>query len=157
MTFGHPVHALSTVFRGKFMAVLVGAHGDGHIDRDPQGDAPAWHQRQRQLYKHDWVMYAKTPMGGPAQVLEYLSRYAMTMSNTSANTLLQSASSTAVRGQTVSLFMLAMRGGMALGGLFTGLSISLLGVRYALLFNGLLALLCQMVVAIYWARNHTDA
>ena len=43
------------------------------------------------------------------------------------------------------------------GGLFTGLSISLLGVRYALLFNGLLALLCQMVVAIYWARNHTDA
>ncbi len=83
--------------------------------------------------------------------------YAMTMSNTSANTLLQSASSTAVRGQTVSLFMLAMRGGMALGGLFTGLSISLLGVRYALLFNGLLALLCQMVVAIYWARNHTDA
>ena len=83
--------------------------------------------------------------------------YAMTMSNTSANTLLQSASSTAVRGQTVSLFMLAMRGGMALGGLFTGLSISLLGVRDALLLNGLLALLCQMLVAIYWARKHTDA
>ena len=32
-------------------------------------------QRQRQLYQHDWVVYAKTPLGGPAQVLEYLSRY----------------------------------------------------------------------------------
>ena len=27
------------------------------------------------LCKHDWVVYAKTPLGGPAQVLEYLSRY----------------------------------------------------------------------------------
>ena len=73
--FLFPVHALSRVFRGKFMAALGAAHSDGRIDRDPQGDPPAWHQRQRQLYKHDWVVYAKTPMGGPAQVLEYLSRY----------------------------------------------------------------------------------
>jgi hypothetical protein len=57
------------------MAALVGAHSDGHIEHDPQGDASAWQQRQRQLYKHDWVVYAKAPMGGPAQVLEYLSRY----------------------------------------------------------------------------------
>ena len=35
----------------------------------------AWRERQRQLYQHDWVVYAKTPLGGPAQVLEYLSRY----------------------------------------------------------------------------------
>ena len=27
------------------------------------------------LCKHDWVVYAKTPLVGPAQVLEYLSRY----------------------------------------------------------------------------------
>ena len=73
--FLFPVHALSRVFRGKFMAALVGAHSDGHIEHDPQGDASAWQQRQRQLYKHDWVVYAKAPMGGPAQVLEYLSRY----------------------------------------------------------------------------------
>jgi len=78
--------------------------------------------------------------------------YAMTLSNTSANTLLQSASSSAMRGQTVSLFMLVMRGGMAVGGLLTGLSISLLGVREALLLNGLLALLCQLLVAVSWAR-----
>ena len=32
-------------------------------------------KRQRALYCHDWVVYAKTPLGGPAQTLEYLSRY----------------------------------------------------------------------------------
>ena len=73
--FVFPVHALSKVFRGKFLAALARAHDKGDIDRDPQGDAKAWKQRQRQLYKHDWVVYAKTPLGGPAQVLEYLSRY----------------------------------------------------------------------------------
>ena len=73
--FLFPVHALSRVFRGKFMAALMAAHQNCNIEHDPQGDAPAWIQRQRQLYKHDWVVYAKAPMGGPAQVLEYLSRY----------------------------------------------------------------------------------
>ena len=28
-----------------------------------------------QLREHDWVIYAKAPLGGPAQVLEYLARY----------------------------------------------------------------------------------
>ena len=73
--FLFPVHALSRVFRGKFMAALMAAHQNCNIEHDPQGDAPAWLQRQRQLYKHDWVVYAKAPMGGPAQVLEYLGRY----------------------------------------------------------------------------------
>jgi hypothetical protein len=27
------------------------------------------------LRRHDWVVYAKQPLGGPAQVLEYLGRY----------------------------------------------------------------------------------
>ena len=71
--FLFPVQALSEVFRGKFMAALAAAHKDGQIERDPQGDDAAW--RKRKLYQHDWVVYAKTPMGGPAQVLEYLSRY----------------------------------------------------------------------------------
>ena len=69
------VRALSKVYRGKFMAALCAAHKDGRIERDPHGGEPAWHQRRRALYKHDWVVYAKTPLGGPAQVLEYLSRY----------------------------------------------------------------------------------
>jgi len=70
-----PVQALSKVFRGKFMAALAVAHKDSKIERDPQGTHADWRERQKQLYKHDWVVYAKTPLGGPTQVLEYLSRY----------------------------------------------------------------------------------
>ncbi|BCO25275.1 IS91 family transposase ISWz1 [Rhodoferax lithotrophicus] len=73
--FLFPVQALSKVFRGKFLAALARAHHKGDITHDPQGDADAWCDRQRRLYKHDWVVYAKAPLGGPAQVLEYLSRY----------------------------------------------------------------------------------
>ena len=73
--FLFPVPALSKVFRGKFLAALSRAHYKGDIENDPQGDTKAWCARQRQLYKHKWVVYAKTPLGGPAQVLEYLSRY----------------------------------------------------------------------------------
>ena len=73
--FLFPTPALSAVFRGKFMAVLSAAHKNGQIERDPQAAHSDWCQRQKQLYKHDWVVYAKAPLGGPAQVLEYLSRY----------------------------------------------------------------------------------
>lgn len=72
--FLFPVHALSRVFRGKFMAALAIAHRNGGIEQDPQGTDSTWHERQRALYRHDWVVYAKTPLGGAAQVLEYLSR-----------------------------------------------------------------------------------
>ena len=73
--FLFPVQALSKVFRGKFLAALGRAHQSTDIANDPQGGAMAWAQRQRDLYRHDWVVYAKTPLGGPAQTLEYLSRY----------------------------------------------------------------------------------
>ncbi|MDR3369276.1 MFS transporter [Rhodoferax sp.] len=86
-------------------------------------------------------------------VLFALAGYSMTMTNTSANTLLQSAASSTIRGQTVSLFMLVMRGGMALGALITGLSVTLLGVRDALLVNGILALSIQYVIARSWGKT----
>lgn len=73
--FLFPVHALSRVFRGKFMAALAIAHREGEIEQDPQSTNIAWCERQKALYRHDWVVYAKTPLGGAAQVLEYLSRY----------------------------------------------------------------------------------
>jgi predicted MFS family arabinose efflux permease len=60
--------------------------------------------------------------------------------NTSTNTIVQTAASSELRGQAVSLYMLAMRGSIALGSLATGLSVSLLGVREALLINGVLAM-----------------
>ena len=73
--FLFPVTALSTVFRGKFMAALQQAHQQQALPRDPQGADPQWRQRSRALYRHSWVVYAKTPLGGPEQVLEYLARY----------------------------------------------------------------------------------
>ena len=73
--FLFPVEALSPVLRGKFLAALAAAHQAGQLERDPQGEDGPWRNRQRQLYQHDWVVYAKTPLGGPAQVLAYLSRY----------------------------------------------------------------------------------
>ena len=57
------------------MAALSAAHRGGQIERDPQQHDEPWRARHKQLYQHDWVVYAKTPLGGPAQVLEYLSRY----------------------------------------------------------------------------------
>lgn len=69
------VRALSQVYRGKFMTALAVARRDGVINDDPQDEPAAWAQRQRQLYRHNWVVYAKTPLGGSTQVLEYLSRY----------------------------------------------------------------------------------
>lgn len=73
--FLFPVRALSKVFRGKFLAALAQARKTGQIEHDPQGEDAHWRARQQALYRHDWVVYAKTPLGGPAQVLEYLSRY----------------------------------------------------------------------------------
>lgn len=73
--FLFPVTALSTVFRGKFMAALQAAHEQGDIANDPQRATRDWAKRHQALYQHNWVVYAKTPLGGPAQVLEYLARY----------------------------------------------------------------------------------
>ena len=75
-TFLFPVTALSQVFRGKFMAALLDARVHADLPRDPQGKRELdWQQRQQKLYQHAWVVYAKTPLGGPAEVLSYLSRY----------------------------------------------------------------------------------
>ena len=73
--FLFPVEALSCVFRGKFMAALKTARQEGLLEHDPDADDGAWKARQKALYRHEWVVYAKTPLGGSAQVLEYLSRY----------------------------------------------------------------------------------
>ena len=73
--FLFPVHAASRVFRGKFLDALDQARRTGRIPDDPQAEPHAWRARRRALLAHDWVVYAKPPPGGPAQVLEYLARY----------------------------------------------------------------------------------
>jgi hypothetical protein len=73
--FLFPVQALSRVFRGKFLQALAQAQQCGALPRDPAQTPPDRRQRLAALRRHDWVVYAKTPMAGPAAVLDYLSRY----------------------------------------------------------------------------------
>jgi len=76
----------------------------------------------------------------------------MTASNASANALLHTNAPAHLRGQSVSLFMLAMRGGMALGSLATGVMVHQMGVRDALLVNGAIAVLAHLAIGRVWLR-----
>lgn len=73
--FLFPVQALSRVFRGKFLAALQRASAAGALPRDPASSKQALRERDRAVRRQDWVVYAKTPLAGPAAVLDYLSRY----------------------------------------------------------------------------------
>ncbi len=77
----------------------------------------------------------------------------MTITNTAANSLLQATANPRLLGQTVSLYMLAMRGGISLGALLTGAAVTLVGVQYALLINGIAAVVMQLVVARIWFQE----
>ena len=72
--FLFPVKALSKVFRGKFVAALKMARDNGKLRGQALAD-DAWRELISRLHAHEWVVYAKQPLGGPAQVLEYLGRY----------------------------------------------------------------------------------
>jgi len=77
--FLFPVRALSTLFRGKFLAALHSAattHALVFAGRcAPLADPIAWQQLLTNLYAKPWYVYAKAPLAGPTQVLNYLSRY----------------------------------------------------------------------------------
>lgn len=68
-----PVRVLSRVFRGKFIDLLKRAHAAGKLLGVE--DDQAFQRLLDASVKHDWVVYAKPPFGGPAQVLKYLARY----------------------------------------------------------------------------------
>jgi hypothetical protein len=71
--FLFPVRALSRMFRGKFIGGLDGLRRQGRLPDFL--DSSAWQRLKLRLYAHDWVVYAKQPLGGPEAVLEYLGRY----------------------------------------------------------------------------------
>jgi predicted MFS family arabinose efflux permease len=77
---------------------------------------------------------------------------AMTASNTSANSILQYTAQDRIRGRTSSLYMLAMRGGLSLGNLMTGVSVTYLGVSHAFLINGIVAMLIQAWIYRKWVN-----
>ena len=74
-TFLFPVHALSRVLRAKVLDALLQAGQAGKLLHDPATTDGARQARLVQLKRHDWVVYAKTPLAGPEVVLDYLSRY----------------------------------------------------------------------------------
>jgi hypothetical protein len=77
--FLFPVRALARVFRGKYLAGLRRAFDRGELrfagSVADLAEATAFGQFLALLRASDWVVYAKPPFGGPAQVLEYLGRY----------------------------------------------------------------------------------
>ena len=102
------------------------------------------------------VATALNPQFWALPVLLVLAGLAMSVTNTSTNTLLQTAAPAALRGQAVSVFLLVSRGGMAVGNLATGALVHWRGVREAFLICGLLAIVAQLVIARPWLRAATS-
>jgi ssDNA-binding Zn-finger/Zn-ribbon topoisomerase 1 len=77
--FLFPVKALGTVFRAKFLAALAHARTTAALTFNdttaafatPQGFAHLLDQ----LSTTAWIVYAKAPFAGPAQVVDYIGRY----------------------------------------------------------------------------------
>ena len=57
-TFRFPVHALSKVFRGKFLDALQRASTSGELAHDPANNQALRQDRLTALNRHDWVVYA---------------------------------------------------------------------------------------------------
>ena len=74
-----PVKVLSVVFRGKFLAALQRAFQKHKLtlagQLAPLQSPSAFATLLRTAAQPNWVVYAKRPFAGPAQVLTYLSRY----------------------------------------------------------------------------------
>ena len=74
-----PVRVLSRLFRRLFLDALRVAFEAGHLgffgELAPLAEPAAFARRLRDLRQVEWVVYAKPPFGGPAQVLAYLGRY----------------------------------------------------------------------------------
>jgi hypothetical protein len=78
-TFFLPVKPLARLFRRLFLDGLVTAHKQGRLhafgDLAALTAPDAFAERIANLRRIDWLVYAKPPFGGPAQVLAYLARY----------------------------------------------------------------------------------
>lgn len=74
-----PVKALSRVFRGKLLDGLARLYDRQELDLGGRcaslADPASFNQLKDQLYRREWVVYAKPPFGGPEHVFQYLGRY----------------------------------------------------------------------------------
>ncbi len=129
---------------------LIG--GSGLLAVDPNSDRRFISAGFAISYGVIVMLAALNPWAWGLPALLVLAGVAMTASNASANGLLQTHAPERIRGQSVSRFMLAMRGGMALGSLVTGLAVHLLGVSEALLLNGVVAVMVQFFIRRSWLK-----
>src|SRR6202163_2680935 len=78
-SFFLPVGVLSRFFRRLFLDELRAAFNAGDLgffgNLAGLAEPAAFDRRLRELRRVEWVIYAKPPFGGPAQVLAYLGRY----------------------------------------------------------------------------------
>jgi len=74
-----PVEVLAILFRNKLLDALARAWRAGHLDLSGAcmhlRDKRAFFSLKDQLYRKDWVVYAKRPFAGPQQVFSYFGRY----------------------------------------------------------------------------------
>ena len=147
------------VFHGdaRHFSIAVSAFGAGGLVGGAVLLAISQSVDRRQLttgfglaYAVTLVLTAVNPWLLAMPPLLVLAGASMTISNTSANTLLQATATSQLLGRTVSLYMLAMRGGISLGALLIGALVSWIGVRHALLSAGVFALAAQAIIARSW-------
>jgi hypothetical protein len=62
-----PIKAMSIVYKNKFMEKLVAFC---KIQKAPMDG-----ELRKKLYSKEWVVYAKSPLSGPKEVIEYIGRY----------------------------------------------------------------------------------
>jgi len=78
-SFFLPVEVLRRVFRGKFVDALQLRFQQRQLifpgSLQPLQNEKAFRAFLRPLFRHNWVVYAKPPFGGPHHVLGYLARY----------------------------------------------------------------------------------
>ena len=72
--FLFPAKAVAQVYRAYFLKQLQKQIGKGIVTMRNEEQQRDWLTLRSSLYKMEWITYFKEPMGGPAQVLEYLGR-----------------------------------------------------------------------------------
>ena len=73
------VRVLSRLFRGRFLHHLQRAFAAGELNffsaHRHLHEPAAFRRYLAPIYQAEWVVYAKRPFAGPAQVLDYVGRY----------------------------------------------------------------------------------
>ncbi len=77
--FLFPVRLMSDLFRGQVLKRVKAMHDGGLLRFAGRAaklaDTATFARLHRRLYRKKWVVYAKRPFAGPAQVFQYLGRY----------------------------------------------------------------------------------